>query len=65
MHLKLGDQQFKAIMYIERLLYINSMLTTSQKSMDKHTKKKKEFKHNTKDSLQITRQEEFSGGMAG
>ena len=34
------------------------MVTTNQKSViDKHTKKRKEFKHNTKDSHQITREE--------
>ena len=40
MHLKLRDQQ---------LLYQNLMVTTNQKStIDTHTKKKKESKHNTK-----------------
>ena len=35
------------------------MVTVNQKSIiDTHTKKKKEFKHNTKDSYQITREEE-------
>ena len=33
------------------------MVTTNQKSVvDKHTKKRKEFKHNTKDSHQIRRE---------
>ena len=43
-------------MYIYRLLYQNLMVTTNQKSI--HTKKKKESKHNTKDSHQITREED-------
>ena len=36
------------------------MVTTNQKSViDKHTKKKKEFKHNTKDSHQPTEWEKI------
>ena len=58
MHLKLGDQQVKTIMFTYRLLYQNLIVTTSQKStIDIHTKKKKESKHNTKDSHQITREQ--------
>ena len=38
------------------------MVTANQKSiMDTHTKKKKESKHNTKDSHQITREENKRG----
>ena len=38
------------------------MVTTNQKSTrDIHTKKKKESKHNTKDSHQITREEHKRG----
>ena len=51
MHLKLRDQQLKTIMYTYRLLYKSLMVSTNQKSIrDIHTKKKKESKHNTKDS---------------
>ena len=57
MHLNLRDQQLNHI-YIERLLYINLPVTTNQKSIiDTHTGRRKEFKHNTKDSHQITREE--------
>ena len=42
--------------YIYKLLYINLMITTNQKSiMYKHTQKGNESKHNTKDNHQITR----------
>ena len=38
------------------------MATTNQKSIiDTHTKKKKQYKHNTKDSHQITREENKIG----
>ena len=38
------------------------MATTNRKStIDTHTKKKKESKHNAKDSYQITREEEKKG----
>ena len=43
MHLKLRNQQIKAILgiYIERLLYQNHMITTNQKStIDTRTQKK-------------------------
>ena len=62
MHLKLKDQQPKMILFIYRLLYQNPMVTTNQKStIDTHTKKKKESKHNTKVSHQITREENKRG----
>ena len=58
MDLKLKDQQFITILFIYRLLYQNLRVTTNQKStIDTHTKKKKESKHNTKVSHQITREE--------
>ena len=58
MHLKLKDQQLKTILFIYRMLYQNLMITTNQKStIDTHTKKKKESKHNTKISHQLTREE--------
>ena len=58
MHLKLRDKQLKTIMHIYRLLYKNLMVTTIQKSIvDIHTKKKKESKHNTKDSHKIIREQ--------
>ena len=42
----------------ERLLYQIIMVTANQKSaIDIHTKKKKQSKHNTKNSHQITREE--------
>ena len=57
MHLRLRDEQLKTILYIYRLLHENITVTTNQKStIDIHTKKKKESKHNTKDSHQITRE---------
>ena len=52
MHLKLRDQELKTILFIYRLLYQNLMVTTHQKSIvDIHTKKKKELKSSTKESL--------------
>ena len=52
MHLKLRDQQ------LYRLLYLNLMVTTKQKSIiETHTQKRKESKCNTKDSHQITREQ--------
>ena len=57
-HLKLRDQQPKTILYIYRLVYQNIMVTTNQKLQQIHThKKKKQSKHNTKDSHKITREE--------
>ena len=62
MDLKLKDQQFITILFIYRLLYQNLRVTTNQKStIDTHTKKKKESKHNTKVSHQITREENKRG----
>ena len=53
MHWKLRDQQLKTILYI----YIKVMGTANQKStIDTHTKKKKQSKHNIKDGHQITRE---------
>ena len=58
MHLKLKDQQLKSILSIYRILYQNFMVMANQKSaIDTHTKKKKEFKHNSKVSHQITKEE--------
>ena len=58
MHLRLRDQQLKTIIYIYRLLYKYLMVTINQKSTTGiHTKRKKESKHNTKDSHQITLEE--------
>ena len=58
MSLKLRDQQLKIIKNIHRLLYINFMVTTKQKSIiDAHAKKGKDSKHNTKGIHQITREE--------
>ena len=62
MHLKLRGQQLKTKLYIYRLLYQNLIVTTNQKStIDRHAKKKKQSKHNTKDSQQITREENKRG----
>ena len=44
------------------MLYQNFTVTTKQKStIDTYTKNKKQSKHNTKDSHQITREENKSG----
>ena len=41
MHLKLKDQQLKTILYLYRLLYQNSMVTSNRKStIDTHTHKR-------------------------
>ena len=62
MHLKLRDQQLKTIVYRYRLLYQNLMVTTNQKStINTHAKKKKQSKHNSKDSHQITREQKRKG----
>ena len=62
MHLKWSDQQLKTIMDTCRLLYWNFMATTNQKStIDTHTQKEKESKHNTKYSHQITRGQNKKG----
>ena len=46
MHLKTRDQQLKIIVYTQRLLYQNHIVTANQKSIIE--KKKKESRHNTK-----------------
>ena len=57
MHLKLTD--FKTIMYVYRLLYKNLTQTANQKSItDIYIYKKRESKHNTTDSHQITRRKQ-------
>ena len=57
MYLKLRDQQLRTDIYIYIYIYSRYLIvTTNQKSIiDTHTTKKKEPKHNTKDSHQITR----------
>ena len=56
MYLKLKDQQLKTILFIYRLLYQNLMVTANLIStIDTHTLKNKESKHNSKVSHQITR----------
>ena len=63
MYLKLIDQELKTIMYLYRLLYKDLMLTANQKSViDIHMKKKKESKHNPKNSHQIKRGEQKRKG---
>ena len=64
MHLKLRDQDLKAILYTYRLLHQNPTVTTSQKStVDIHTKKKKEWmQNNIKDTNLITREKSRRGG---
>ena len=58
LHLKLRDQQLKITSYIYRLLHQNLMRNANQKTTtDKHTKKKMQPKHNTKDGHQTTREE--------
>ena len=59
MHLKIREPQPKTILYTYKWLYTNLMGTTNQKTtMDTHIKKKKkQSKHNTKDSQQITRED--------
>ena len=58
MHLQLRDQQLKIVSFIHRLLYRNFRVTASHKStIDTHTNKKKQSKHNTKDSHQATREQ--------
>ena len=62
-HLKLREQQLKTIFYI----YIQTAIskphvTANQISIiDIHTKKKKEYKHNTKESRQIIREDNKRG----
>ena len=58
MHLKLRDKKLKTILCIYKLLYQNLMVTANQKStIDIHTQKKKQSKHNTKDIHQVIREE--------
>ena len=57
-HFKLKDQQ-QVVLLIYRLQYQNLMVTTIWKFT--HTKKKKETKHKSKISYQITREENKSG----
>ena len=58
MCLKLREQQLKIVTYIQGLLFINVLVTINIKSIiNTQTKKKKESKHNTKDSHQITGEE--------
>ena len=62
MHLKQRDQQLKTIFYIYRLLYQNLTGTTNQEStVETYTHKGKQSKHNTKDSHQITQEENKRG----
>ena len=54
MHLKLKDQQLKTILFIYRLLYQNlTVITNCNSTIDTHTKKKKDSKHNTEVSHEI------------
>ena len=59
MYLKLKEQQLQTILFTYRLLYQNLMVTKNEKyTTDTHIHtKKKESKHNTKVSHQITREE--------
>ena len=63
-YLQLRDQQLKTIMYIYiyRLLYQNFVVTANPKStIGSHTNKKKQPKHDTKDSQKTTREENKRG----
>ena len=55
MNLQLREQQLKTISY--RLLYQNFRITTNQKSTIDTQTKKNQFKYNTKDGHQTTREE--------
>ena len=63
MYLKLRDQQLKTTLSIYSLLYQNLMVTANQKStIETHTNKKKQSKHNTEDSqLNNKREHEKKG----
>lgn len=53
MHSNLRDQKLKISTYMNRLVYINLIVTTSQKKIyiiDTHRKRSKDFKHSTKDT---------------
>ena len=65
-YLKLKEQQLQTILFTYRLLYQNLMVTKNEKyTTDTHIHtKKKESKHNTKVSHQITR-EEYKTGREG
>ena len=52
-NLKLQDEQHKTILFIDSLIYQNLIITANQKSTTDTLKK--ESKHNTKVSHQITR----------
>ena len=58
MHSNLSDHQLKIDYYMHRLLYMNFMVTTNQKHItDTQKIKRKKYKHNTKESHQITVEE--------
>ena len=60
MHLNFIDQHLKIITY--RFPYVNLMVNTNQKFIiQTQMKKRKESKHSTKDSHQITREETKKG----
>ena len=62
LQLKLRDQPLKTTLYIYRLLYQNLMGRANQKTtIDTHTKKIKQHKHNTKNAHQTTREENKRG----
>ena len=64
MHLKIRESRPKTIVYTHSWLYPNAMGTTNQRTiMDTHIleKKKKQSKDNTKDSQQITREDNQRG----
>ena len=55
----LSNHQLKIDCYLHRLLYINLMVTINQKPItDTEKIKRKEYKHNTKESHQIKRKED-------
>ena len=54
----LSDHQLKIDFFIHRLLYINLVITKSQKPVtDSQKRKRKEYKNNTQGSHQIIREE--------
>ena len=58
MHLQLRDKQLRTILYLYRLLFQNFRITANQKStIDTHTKKKKQSKHNINDGHQTIRED--------
>ena len=57
MCLNLNDHQFEIDWNIHRLLYLNHMIITNQKlKINTQILKRKEYKHNTKENYQITRE---------